>query len=222
MTSGRMPLTRVPHVVGRLAAARTLALDAAALCTPGQSPLTCYTDAVQRGELESDAKQLQLMRALNRLHGEMETYRRPPPAGSGSSPWSWFTRRRKEVTAPRGLYVHGGVGCGKTLCMDMFYECSSVAPEWKTRVHFHEFMLGVHRRMHERRKAPDPLAEVSEQIGSATTLLCFDEMQVAALAQGRELPGAPGLGMTRSRRGAAAGDRYRRRPGHETPLPTPL
>jgi len=53
------------------------------------------------------------------------------------------------VASPRGVYMHGGVGCGKSFLMDAFFECCDVDEEVKQRVHFNEFMLDVHKRMHE-------------------------------------------------------------------------
>ena len=58
---------------------------------------------------------------------------------------SWFSE------APRGVYVHGGVGCGKTFCMNLFYDM--LETENKQKVHFHKFMLSVHQEMLQARKA---------------------------------------------------------------------
>ena len=81
--------------------------------------------------------------------------------------------------APRGVYVHGGVGTGKTFLMDMFFDeilCS------KQRVHFHEFMLDVHRRLHELKGANEPLRRVADDIVDRGGLVCFDEFQVTDIA----------------------------------------
>jgi predicted ATPase len=87
---------------------------------------------------------------------------------------------------PLGVYMHGGVGCGKSLLMDTFFDCAPVPAEAKRRVHFHEFMLEVHNRMHKvRMQEPergDPLPLIAHEISSATSLLCFDEFQVTDVA----------------------------------------
>ena len=83
---------------------------------------------------------------------------------------------------PLGVYMHGGVGCGKSLLMDTFFECAPLDEGSKRRVHFHEFMLEVHTRMHALRLAEpergDPLPLIAHDISTATSLLCFDEFQV--------------------------------------------
>ena len=87
---------------------------------------------------------------------------------------------------PRGVYMYGGVGCGKSLLMDTFFDCVPLAMGRKRRVHFHEFMLEVHRRFHELRQASpemgDPMPYVAYDISAATSLLCFDEFQVTDVA----------------------------------------
>jgi len=87
---------------------------------------------------------------------------------------------------PRGVYMYGGVGVGKSLLMDTFFDCAPVPAERKRRVHFHEFMLEVHRRMHKLRQSQpelgDPLPSIAYDISSSTTLLCFDEFQVTDVA----------------------------------------
>lgn len=103
--------------------------------------------------------------------------------GGGSSGAASVTAREEAeldaVSAPRGLYMYGGVGCGKSLLMDTFFECSTVAR--KQRVHFHEFMQGLHQKMHrlqqEQPELGDPLPSIAHEISSSTTLLCFDEFQ---------------------------------------------
>jgi protein AFG1 len=87
---------------------------------------------------------------------------------------------------PRGVYMHGGVGCGKSFLMDTFFDCAPLERGQKRRVHFHEFMLEVHKRMHElRRDSPDmgdPMPYVAYDISVTTKLLCFDEFQVTDVA----------------------------------------
>ena len=120
-------------------------------------------------------------------------------------------QRSGATRVPRGLYIHGGVGTGKSLCMDLLYETSSIPKERKRRLHFHDFMAEAHRRVHEwkmqqpalsskealahqqnnrhRRSgkiviAPesDALVNVAQEIANEAWLLCFDEFQVTDVA----------------------------------------
>jgi cell division protein ZapE len=85
---------------------------------------------------------------------------------------------------PRGLYLWGKVGRGKSFLMDLFYDQAAVTP--KRRVHFHAFMLDVHARLHVYRKHPvhghDPIPPTARDIAATARLLCFDEMQVSDIA----------------------------------------
>ncbi len=84
----------------------------------------------------------------------------------------------KPLTPPKGLYLWGGVGRGKSMLMDLFHQATDIRQ--KRRVHFHAFMQDTHKAMHEARKkgVEDPIAPVAEAILKDTRLLCFDEMQV--------------------------------------------
>lgn len=77
---------------------------------------------------------------------------------------------------PRGLYIWGGVGRGKTFLMDGFYHC--LPYRRKRRIHFHHFMAEVHREMKHFSSAPDPLIALADNIADATRLLCLDEFHV--------------------------------------------
>lgn len=111
-----------------------------------------------------------------------------------SSLLSTFTsRRRKEDDAvtispdlPRGIYMYGDVGCGKTMLMDLFYDTLPENVRSKTRIHFHNFMQDVHKRMHQRKMMHgndiDALPLVAADIAETATVLCFDEFQCTDVA----------------------------------------
>ncbi|HTY98488.1 MAG TPA: cell division protein ZapE, partial [Rhodocyclaceae bacterium] len=81
---------------------------------------------------------------------------------------------------PRGVWFWGGVGRGKSLLMDCFFQ--AVPYQRKRRVHFHAFMREVHDRLRALKHEPDPLAQVAAQIGRETRLMCFDEFHVSDIA----------------------------------------
>lgn len=81
---------------------------------------------------------------------------------------------------PRGIYMWGGVGRGKSFLMDSFYLVVPVVR--KTRLHFHEFMRGVHRQLDDLKGVADPLDEVARRIAKKYRLICFDEFHVSDIA----------------------------------------
>lgn len=132
--------------------------------------LARYHALVAAGELRADAEQEGAARRLDALASALEAV-----PSRGSLLWR-IARRRPE--APRGVYMWGGVGRGKSMLMDLFFDC--VAVRRKRRVHFSEFMLEVHQRIGEARKtqAGDPVGAVATGIAEETRLLAFDEMMV--------------------------------------------
>jgi protein AFG1 len=84
---------------------------------------------------------------------------------------------------PHGLYLYGDVGTGKTMLMDLFYNTLPARITNKRRVHFHAFMLDVHKRMHAAKAAGagDPLVPVARDLAN-THVLCLDEFQVTDIA----------------------------------------
>jgi cell division protein ZapE len=78
---------------------------------------------------------------------------------------------------PRGVYMHGGVGRGKSFLMDCFFQAVPIVR--KTRLHFHEFMREVHRELAELQGTVNPLDELGERIARRYRLICFDEFHVA-------------------------------------------
>ena len=90
------------------------------------------------------------------------------------------------ASLPKGLYMYGDVGSGKTMLMDLFYDTLPAKIHARTRIHFHNFMLDVHRRMHAVKKAHgdeiDAIAYVAAQIAEGASVLCFDEFQCTDIA----------------------------------------
>lgn len=165
---------------------------------PDKTPLGTYGARLDAGELRPDPDQLALVERFERLAKELEFY--PELSGHGrrltAKSWrifSLFTGADKE-RMPRGLYIVGGVGRGKSMLMDLFFETAPVTS--KRRVHFHQFMLDVHARLKEwrgldakerlrrggRASDDDPIPPTAQAIASEATLLCFDEMQVTDIA----------------------------------------
>src|SRR5262245_33342643 len=90
------------------------------------------------------------------------------------------TRLLRRPPIPRGIYLWGGVGVGKSFLMDSFF--AAVPLIRKTRLHFHEFMRGVHRELEEVKGMPDPLDEVARRTARRYRLICFDEFHVSDIA----------------------------------------
>ncbi|NYT81897.1 cell division protein ZapE [Alcaligenaceae bacterium] len=93
---------------------------------------------------------------------------------------STFRKLFKRPDVPRGVYMWGGVGRGKSFLMDAFY--LTVPVKRKTRVHFHEFMRSVHKELDDVRGQQDPLDEVARRIAKRYRLICFDEFHVSDVA----------------------------------------
>ncbi len=141
-----------------------------------KGPLPKYRAMVEAGEIKFDGAQLLAAEKLQLLANRLSVYKPP----SKTDLYSFFTRRQGEV--PEGLYIFGGVGRGKTMLMDLFYESVSFEP--KQRVHFHEFMSEVHDAIGRFRKTHDgdPIPFVAKEVAESAHLLCFDEFHVTDIA----------------------------------------
>ncbi|MGI9384607.1 MAG: cell division protein ZapE, partial [Methyloligellaceae bacterium] len=139
-------------------------------------PLQRYRAMTDSGELALDMAQLLAAEKLQLLANRLSQYE--PPARTDF--FSFFTRKRGEV--PEGLYMFGGVGRGKTMLMDLFFETVPFEP--KRRVHFHEFMAEIHELIAKFRKLQDgdPIPLVADTIATEARLLCFDELHVTDIA----------------------------------------
>jgi cell division protein ZapE len=142
-----------------------------------------YQSLVSSGTIERDAAQAAIVEAFAALEERLSGYkpaRKPRLLG--------FLKRHKDEEPPRGLYIHGEVGRGKTMLMDLFFQTSPV--EHKRRAHFHEFMADVHERIYGYRRGiargdiadGDVIALTAHAIFDEAWLLCFDEFHVTDIA----------------------------------------
>ena len=129
-----------------------------------------YEALLASGELRQDPEQAAAADRLELLQRELEST--SPPRGILGK---LFT---KKPPAPRGIYLWGGVGRGKSMLMDLFHDSLNIRR--KRRVHFHSFMLEVHALLREERKkeAGDPILPVAAKLGEDVRCLAFDEMVV--------------------------------------------
>ncbi len=122
-------------------------------------------------EIVFDSAQQEAIDKLAQLERKLLTQ----PSG-GKSPWWKFTRSTKGANSPRGLYLWGGVGRGKTMLMDRFYE--QLAIDNKMRLHFHRFMQLVHQQKSELKDVEDPIGKIADGFADSAKLLCLDEMHI--------------------------------------------
>ncbi|PHH64845.1 hypothetical protein CDD81_3911 [Ophiocordyceps australis] len=167
-------------------------------------PLQEYDRRVAAGTLRDDEHQRGIVQSLQHLHDELAEYRAPPVVSPSlehgrlakkSLFSSLFSRKSdSSVSAaesipdslPRGLYLYGDVGSGKTMLMDLFYDTLPSSVKTKTRIHFHNFMQDVHRRLHrikmEHGSDVDGVPYVAADIARQANVLCFDEFQCTDVA----------------------------------------
>ncbi len=146
-----------------------------------------YCRMVENKQLEEDEAQLRAIKNLDFLNQDLATRK----LANKKSSLGWlFGARNSAWKDVQGLYIWGSVGRGKTMLMDLFYETSLIRR--KKRVHFHEFMDDIHKRIHQHRQnakknqktkrdkasTDDPIIPVANQICEEVRLLCFDEFTV--------------------------------------------
>nr|XP_004568859.2 AFG1-like ATPase isoform X3 [Maylandia zebra] len=189
--------------------------DPPAADTCGSSETLVHFDSlVQGGFLRRDAQQRRVLQQLAQLQHTLKSYsnsiylnqdilnskddssQHHSGTRAGENKGSELTEKEKPIPPPpapppKGFYIYGDVGTGKTMLMDLFY--SHVKNSRKKRVHFNGFMLDIHKRIHRRKQSLpkrrlgkmftyDPISPVAMEISSETCLLCFDEFQVADIA----------------------------------------
>jgi len=139
----------------------------------GTTPGERYRTLLQTEGFARDPAQERVVRLLEDLHVRLEQRR----ADTGN----WFTRLlgggRSKAEPLAGLYLWGGVGRGKTMLMDLFYECQPA--DDRLRMHFHRFMQRVHQDLRRLAGTANPLEAVAERFAAESRILCFDEFFVA-------------------------------------------
>ncbi|TPI09146.1 AFG1 family ATPase [Mesorhizobium sp. B4-1-3] len=144
-----------------------------------------YDHLVESGAVERDPAQERIVAALDRLIDEISAKR----LAHKSSALGWLFAAKRQPREPvKGLYIHGAVGRGKTMLMDMFFELLPVRR--KRRVHFNDFMADVQDRIQKHRQArkegavkeDDPIPPVARALADQAWVLCFDEFSVTDIA----------------------------------------
>ena len=147
---------------------------------PQKSPSAAYRQLVGLGEIDSDPAQIRVLERIDALCADLG---RLPSRKSGLG---WLFNRKPVM--PKGLYLWGSVGRGKTMLMDLMMQGAPV--EKKARMHFQSFMADIHQRIHAFRQAvkrgetkdADPVQPLAASIATELTLLCLDEFAVTDIA----------------------------------------
>ena len=136
------------------------------------SVLELYQEALRKRGFEPDDSQYAAVLRLQRLYEQWSDYKRKRSTA--------LRRLVVRPPLPRGVYLWGPVGRGKTFLMDSFYRCLPLVR--RRRVHFHHFMRDVHRALDELKGTPDPLDALAERIFKRYRLICFDEIALSDVA----------------------------------------
>jgi cell division protein ZapE len=139
---------------------------------PHLDVVSLYQQSLAKRGFVSDAAQWRAVERLQRLYDEWISYK-----ARRNTAWK---RMLVKPPLPKGVYLWGGVGRGKSFLMDSFYRCVPLVR--KRRVHFHHFMREIHRELNEVKSTEDPIAEVASRVAKRYRLICFDEFHVSDIA----------------------------------------
>lgn len=141
------------------------------------NPLQRYSsDQANAGFIKDDAQAIVIQR-LDDLYTDLLQHKNVKQRKPSGFLAKLLSSQKSAQTIPKGLYLWGGVGQGKTYLMDIFYD--SLPFKEKRRTHFHRFMQKVHRQLNELNNVSDPLQHVADQIAKQSKVLCFDEFFVS-------------------------------------------
>jgi cell division protein ZapE len=139
------------------------------------TPIEYYLKKIAAGEILEDQQQYQIIEKFQIIYEALL-----------SQPQGWLARLQRKQP-PRGLYLWGNVGIGKTFLMDTFYY--SLPFEQKLRIHFYAFMQQVHQELHKLQGSKNPLQILAKNWAQKTRVLCFDELIVTDIADATLLGG---------------------------------
>lgn len=152
--------------------------------------INIYDGLVEQNVLRNDDRQRSVIKNLHQLSEDIMKYKPRKPGFFDKVLGNSKVLKQK---VPKGIYLYGSVGCGKTMLMDMFYE--NVQLENKQRIHFNAFMMDIHSRVHKfkstlpprdrtknKSQPVDPIPPIATEISEESMLLCFDEFQVTDIA----------------------------------------
>jgi cell division protein ZapE len=150
------------------------------------TPLSLYQADLQKANFFADESQAKAIQYLQRLYDDLNN--RPVLSNKKEGIFSRFFKR-EPTTQDRikGLYFYGGVGRGKTYLMDLFFH--SLKTERKSRLHFHHFMLRVHKELTLLAGQKNPLVKIAKKFANETDLICFDEFFVDDITDAMILAG---------------------------------
>lgn len=139
------------------------------------TPLSLYQADLLKPTFFADDAQLEAITMLQRLYDELSE-NQLTPVKKQSFIQRLFKTEKNLGASIQGLYFYGGVGRGKTYLVDLFFH--SLKGERKQRLHFHHFMLHVHKELTKLQGEVDPLKKIAKQLASETDVICFDEFFV--------------------------------------------
>lgn len=156
---------------------------------PSRDPVQLYDHMVETGAIKNDPYQRGVLQSMEQMYLNLKMYQPPDISANSSGNGGFFSKlfgkKSTGPLAPKGIYLYGDVGCGKTTLMDMFYR-TIPSHLTKRRIHFHQFIQDVHKRnfhLHQLHGQDfDAAPKIADEIASEANVLCFDEFQVIDVA----------------------------------------